>query len=91
MAGNKSQVLSLYRQFLRNASKFEDYNFRNYFLRKSRDEFKKHKDVSDPAEIANFIKSARQDLLVLKRQAEISQMYHFDKLVVEKLDRHHRT
>lgn len=85
MAYAKPQILSLYRQFLRNSSKFENYNFREYFIRKSKTEFRANKDLKDNTSV---FQSALKDLQVLKRQATISKMYQFDKLVVEKLDKH---
>ncbi|KAH3667279.1 hypothetical protein OGAPHI_002928 [Ogataea philodendri] len=80
---SKPEVLSLYRQFLRYSYKFENYNFREYFLRKARTDFKKLKDFQGDS--AELLEKARADLSVLKRQSTISQMYHFDKLVVEKV------
>ncbi|ODV98195.1 hypothetical protein PACTADRAFT_185377 [Pachysolen tannophilus NRRL Y-2460] len=78
-------VLALYRSFLRNASKFGNYNFRSYFLRKTRDTFRENKNITDKEQIDKFFKQSQLDLAILKRQATISQMYHFDKTVVEKL------
>lgn len=86
----KEQVLQLYRQFIRASSKFNNYNFRHYFIRRSRDAFKESKDVKDPEQVHSLLSKAREELQVLQRQSKISQMYSFDKLVVEPLDRHHR-
>lgn len=82
MAYPKTKVLSLYRSLLRNSYKFDQYNFREYFLRKTKADFRKFANVPDNS---NLIESAVKDLNILKRQATISKMYHFDKLVVEKL------
>lgn len=86
----KEQILQLYRQFLRASIKFNNYNFRSYFIRRSRDSFKEYISVTEPEEIHNLLSKARAELQVLQRQSKISQMYSFDKLVVEPLDRHHR-
>jgi len=86
----KEQVLQLYRQFMRASSRFNNYNFRHYFLRRSRDAFKESKNVEDPEKIHSLLSKAREELQVLQRQSRISQMYTTDKLVVEPLDRHHR-
>lgn len=85
MSVSKSQVLGLYKQIIKNASRFNDYNFKQYFLRKARTEFKANKGVADAAQIEALVKDAQKDLGVLKRQSIISQMYTFDKLVVEPL------
>lgn len=85
MAYTRPQILSLYRQFLRNSGKFENYNFREYFIRKSKTEFRANKDLKDNT---SMFQSALKDLQLLKRQSTISKMYQFDKLVVEKLDKH---
>lgn len=86
MIYSKDKVLKLYRSLLRNSYKFDNYSFREYFLRQTRNEFRKHKQVPDNEAL---VENALKDLAVLKRQSTISKMYHFDKLVVEKLDRHH--
>lgn len=85
MAYSKEKVLTIYRSLLRNSYKFDHYNFREYFLRKTKEEFRKHQLIPDNS---TLIEKALQDLAVLKRQSIISNMYHFDKLVVEKLDKH---
>lgn len=87
----KSQVLSLYRQFMRHSTQFNNYNFSHYFVRRSRDAFKEAKSVNDSEEVSKLFQKAREELNVLERQSKISQMYSFDKLVVEPLDNHHRT
>ncbi len=87
----KSQILSLFRDFLRNSKKFEDYNFREYFLRKTRNDFKKLQKLNEKnkKEASDWLIQAQSDLALLRRQATISKMYHFDKLVVEKLNSKH--
>ncbi|CAO1639270.1 unnamed protein product [Sympodiomycopsis kandeliae] len=39
-APSKTQILSLYRKYLATAQSFSSYNFRTYFLRRSRDLFR---------------------------------------------------
>lgn len=76
--------MGLYKQIIKNANRFNDYNFKQYFLRKARTEFKANKDA-DASKIEALLMDAQKDLGVLKRQSIISQMYTFDKLVVEPL------
>ncbi|CEP63472.1 Isd11p LALA0_S08e03246g [Lachancea lanzarotensis] len=83
---SRTQVLSLYKQIIRNANGFNNYNFKNYFLRKARTQFRETKDLQDPETIQQAYRTAKQELGVLKRQSVISQMYTFDKQVVERID-----
>ncbi len=75
--------LSLYRSCLRESRKFTNYNFREYFIRRTRDAFKENQKLTDPTLIHDQLIRAEKDLAVLKRQSVISQMYTFEKLVVE--------
>ncbi|KAH3902782.1 related to Protein ISD11 [Saccharomycodes ludwigii] len=80
----KPQILNLYRQYIRTAKDFTSYNFREYFLRKARRDFRLYKDQIKTEEdaLAKF-NMIREELAILKRQSIISEMYTFDKLVVE--------
>ncbi|KAK9235957.1 complex 1 protein-domain-containing protein [Lipomyces kononenkoae] len=82
-AQTKPAVLSLYRSLLRTSRRFEGYNFREYALRRTRDGFHKHKDETDPRTVYILLRQAEEQLAALQRQTDISQMYKFDKLVVE--------
>ncbi|SCU81545.1 LANO_0B03466g1_1 [Lachancea nothofagi CBS 11611] len=88
-APSRSQVLSLYKQIIKNANGFNNYNFRNYFLRKAKTSFRNASDLKDPVAIEEAWNTAKQELGVLKRQSVISQMYTFDKQVVEPLEQKH--
>ncbi|KAK9484918.1 complex 1 protein-domain-containing protein [Lipomyces starkeyi] len=76
-------VLSLYRSLLRISRRFEGYNFREYAVRRTRDGFRIHKDETDPRMIEMLLRQGEEQLAVLQRQTAISQMYKFDKVVVE--------
>lgn len=89
MAPNSRQILSLYKQLLANAYKFDNYNFREYSKRRIHDAFKQHKNLTDEEEIKTFYNEGINNLAMLKRQSTISQMFTFDKLVVEPLKQHH--
>lgn len=90
IAPTRRQVLRLYKQFIKNANQFNDYNFREYFLRRARSSFKENKVIEDANKLNSLFSDAQRDLGVLKRQSIISQMYTFDKLVVEPLHKHHK-
>lgn len=81
----RRQVLRLYKQLIKNANQYNDYNFREYFLRRARASFKENRLVKDPSKLQSLFVEGQKDLGVLKRQSIISQMYTFDKLVVEPL------
>lgn len=85
----RTQVLGLYKQFIKNANNFNDYNFKNYFLRRTRTLFRENREVKDQQKLDSLYTNALKDLGVLKRQSLISQMYTFDKLVVEPLKSDH--
>ena len=82
-ASQKTVVLSLYRRLLRESSQFTSYNYRNYFLRRIREEFRQNSQVKDCQKIQEFIKKAQNDLAVIKRQVVLGKLYPADKLVVE--------
>lgn len=81
MAYSKNQILSVYRSLLRNSYKFDNYNFREYFLRKTKGQFRNYRSVPDNTAL---IEQALKDLSIIKRQAQISKMYHSEKLVIER-------
>ncbi|CAI5759173.1 unnamed protein product [Candida verbasci] len=84
----QKQVLKLYKNLLEKAYKFDNYNFREYAKRRIHDSFKEHKSLTKPEEIAQFYNNGINNLALLTRQSTISQMYTFDKLVVEPLKQH---
>lgn len=89
-APTRTQILSLYRQLIKNSKHFTNYNFREYFLRKSRLEFKQNMNLTDPKKIQDMFATANNELSVLKRQSIVSQLYTFDKTVIEPLNPHHK-
>lgn len=84
-APTHSNILHLYRQYVRSCKQFKNYNFREYFTRRSRYTFRQLRDTSDADKKEKLYEQAKQDLGVLQRQAIISQIYIFDKLVLETL------
>ncbi len=47
----RSQALNMYRDFIRHGKKFTNYNFKEYVLRRSREEFRENKAISDPSKV----------------------------------------
>lgn len=83
MTPTRFQVLALYKQLIKNARAFSDYNFRNYFIRRIRYTYKENKTLQDTTKVTALYNQGLTDLGMLKRQCIISRMYTFDKLVVE--------
>jgi hypothetical protein len=77
---------SLYKTLLRQAKKYPQYNYREYALRKIKEEFGAAKAISDPQELAKFMAKEEQTLEQLKRMVKVQELYCNDseKLVVEK-------
>lgn len=86
---NSKQILGLYKQLLERAYKFDNYNFREFAKRKIVDSFKANKSLKDDEAIKSFYNEGINQLAMLQRQTTISQMFTFDKLVVEPLKKHH--
>lgn len=86
---SSKQVLGLYKQLLEKAYKFDNYNFREYAKRKVVDSFRENKGLKSPEDITTFYNHGIDQLAMLQRQTTISQMFTFDKLVVEPLKKHH--
>ncbi|PFH62844.1 hypothetical protein XA68_11625 [Ophiocordyceps unilateralis] len=77
------QVLSLYRQLLRQGGQFSAYNFREYAKRRTRDAFRENRGVHDPRAIQELVQKGLRELQIMKRQTVISQFYQLNRLVVE--------
>ncbi|EEY61660.1 uncharacterized protein PITG_01992 [Phytophthora infestans T30-4] len=73
---SSSSVLRLYREMLRNAANFENYNFRAYATRRVKEEFHKNKvlKVGSP-EQEKALQLAREQADVLCRQVVVSKLY----------------
>ncbi|EXJ82019.1 hypothetical protein A1O1_08087 [Capronia coronata CBS 617.96] len=78
-----STVRSLYRSLLRTSNQFANYNFRKYARRRTRDAFHEHQHEQDARRVQELVQKGLKELQSMKRQTVISQMYQFDKLVVE--------
>jgi len=70
-------TLSNYRALIRASLQFTDYNFKNYFLRKIRAEFRNPEKTYRPEEISSEIKK-------LQNLAAINKMFAAEPTVAEK-------
>jgi len=95
---SRSEVLRLYRKMLKYSSMFSDYNFREYSLARVKESFRENRLVGlqkgicvltrnrfleDKEAITKAIEKAQKNLEMLQRQAQISQMYKGERLVIE--------
>lgn len=60
---------------MRSSKQFATYNFREYFLRRTREDFRQFRGETDPAKIQELLAYGRKELTVIQRQAQISQLY----------------
>lgn len=75
-------VRGLYRELFQVARSFKDRNFREYFSRITRDDFRKFsRRASDET---SFLQNQRENLEVLKRQSCIQNMYFSDSFSVKR-------
>lgn len=79
-------VQNLYKSLLKYARQFPQYNFRNYALRKIKEDFSLAKtSLKSPEEISKFVKEKEESLEQLKRMIKVQSLYFDDsrKLIVE--------
>ncbi|ORY37826.1 iron-sulfur cluster biosynthesis protein Isd11 [Rhizoclosmatium globosum] len=69
-APTRTEALSLYRNLLRSARLFSNYNFRNYVVRRSTDAFRHFKSETDASILAAAFQKGLAELGVAKRQVE---------------------
>ncbi|OCH94609.1 hypothetical protein OBBRIDRAFT_722361 [Obba rivulosa] len=74
-------IRHLYAATLRTARAFSSYNFRQYFLRRTRGEFRNIQ--TDSSKLSSFYNSKTHELAVLRRSAIVNQLYGGWRLVVE--------
>ncbi|KAJ2718287.1 hypothetical protein GGI07_005818 [Coemansia sp. Benny D115] len=82
---SRAEILKLYRSTLKAAQGFETYNFRKYFYRRTRDQFRHEAKRSnmDAAEVQRAMKEGREQLEVIKRQALVNRLFAHNRTVIE--------
>ncbi len=68
------QSLALYRQLLRASQRFTNYNFREYSLRRVRDDFRSSSQLA-PADARRAYDYGVKELESLRRQVLVSELY----------------
>jgi len=71
----KAEAISLYRSLVRSSKQFASYNFREYFLRRTREDFRQYRGETDPTKIQELLAYGQTELQVIQRQAQISRLY----------------
>ncbi|KAI6172100.1 Complex1-LYR-dom domain-containing protein [Aphelenchoides besseyi] len=82
---NRTEILGIYKKLLRTASKFPQYNYREFAQRRIYDYFVTNKAVRDTDQLVALRKEAEQALSLLQRQVRISQEYPYRPSVIEPL------
>ena len=72
---NKAKILSLYRSILKTGSAFKDYNFRNYIIRRTIQEFQKNQFLKTSEDIQKLYQNGLDELEMLKRQKIVQNLY----------------
>ncbi|KAF8558631.1 hypothetical protein OG21DRAFT_1404773 [Imleria badia] len=76
-------ILSLYGSTLRAARSFSSYNFRHYFMRRTKDTFRSMQAEENLARLSFAYNEAMKELEVLRRSATVNQLYGGRRLAVE--------
>ncbi|KAG8216167.1 hypothetical protein J3R82DRAFT_8173 [Butyriboletus roseoflavus] len=79
-------ILNLYSSTLRTSKSFSSYNFRNYFVRRAKENFRSIQAEQDPAKLSLAYSEAVKELEVLRRCAIVNQVYGGSRLAVEHED-----
>lgn len=86
MSVSKDMILKLYKNLLRESSKFPAYNYRMYFLRRTREKFHSFQHITNQEKISQLYNEGLKELEALKRQVIICQLFKPDKLIIETQD-----
>ncbi|KAJ7224225.1 hypothetical protein GGX14DRAFT_424749 [Mycena pura] len=80
---SRRSILSLYSMTLRTSRSFSSYNFRTYFIRRTREKFRTLQNETDSTKIRSMYTDAVAELAVLRRSATVNQIYGGWRLAVE--------
>ncbi|KAF7292854.1 hypothetical protein MIND_01184400 [Mycena indigotica] len=79
----RRSILNLYSSMLRVSRSFSSYNFRNYFVDRTKDKFRLIQNEKDSARVQTMYDDAVAELAVLRRSAAVNRMYGGWRLAVE--------
>ncbi|PKU72133.1 LYR motif-containing protein 4 isoform X1 [Dendrobium catenatum] len=75
VVASRAELLSLFRSLLRTASKFSDFNIREYARRRTIDGFRENRHLSDPASVAAAFADGNSQLDIARRQVLLYSLY----------------
>lgn len=79
-----TEVIKLYRTFLKKAKLFKDYNMRSYIERCVKEDFHKYKNEKNPETLEKLLEKAKENLAIIERQGIISQLYQSKPSIITK-------
>lgn len=65
------------------SNQFTNYYFREYARRRTREDFRANRNITDQKRISELLSFGRENLGLIKRQALIGRLYGHQDLVVE--------
>ncbi|KIJ25293.1 hypothetical protein M422DRAFT_178505 [Sphaerobolus stellatus SS14] len=80
---SKTSLLHLYGGLLRASRSFSSYNFRTYFISRTKRVWKEFQSNPSPERVSDFYKANLEELDILRRSAVVNSIYGGRKLVVE--------
>ncbi|CED82825.1 Uncharacterized conserved protein BCN92 [Phaffia rhodozyma] len=83
-APTQAQLQTLYRSSLQASRQFASYNFRSYFVRRTKDQFKAIPSTTQPDILKAWFADRTNELETMKRSAVVNRMFEGPKLVVER-------
>lgn len=86
---DKPTILHLYRTLLETGSRFVDYNFRSYTIRKVHDTFKTNKTLDNDKSIIDAYNYGIEQLKLVERQVLINSLYTKGNYVIENVANTH--
>lgn len=84
-----ARQLTLYKQLLRTANRFNDYNVKQYTIRRIRTGYRENINETDPTKIDSLVNEARSSLEQILRLTTINSLYssYGTPLVVETVNK----
>ena len=82
-APSKATSLALYRSLLRAAQGFSNYNFREYAMRRVREDMRASQGLIETEDIMRAQREGQQHLALVRRQATISSLFPQGKHAME--------
>ena len=81
---SKKEVLASFRKLLRAGSKCSDYNYRNFILRRIREDFRENKDVAQ-THVPALLQTANQQIDYIQRVVTVQNLYAQPNSVMDHL------